>query len=91
VACWLVRAALLWTTVPKVDPFTRHKVSLLPEIAPSRQAAEAIRKHLPDGSSLSEAVIVFERRDGLLSADDMLILPAFVALTGRVGGGRLAE
>ncbi|MFP3938585.1 MAG: MMPL family transporter [Phycisphaerae bacterium] len=70
-AVWPVLAIALALLVPRIDPLSREQEAFLPREAPSRQAAEALARAFPDQAGLSEAVVVFERRDGRLTSEDL--------------------
>jgi len=70
VAAWLLVAAVLIVGVPQADPLTSERPSFLPDWVPSRQATAALARHFPSRGGLSEAVVVFERRDRELGSAD---------------------
>jgi RND superfamily putative drug exporter len=71
VAAWLLAAGLLVALVPEPDPSANELRSFLPDDMPSRRAAARLGEAFPRESGLSEAVVIFERRDGELSPGDM--------------------
>lgn len=68
---WVAATAALALLVSPANPRGVREEALLPVEAPSRRAAELLMKYFPSNSGLSEAVVVFERRDGALSLADM--------------------
>jgi len=71
VLAWLGGAgALLWLVEPPAEGLN-EQVSFLPAEADHRKAVEAFGRHFPDGGGFSEAVVVFERRGGELTGDDL--------------------
>jgi RND superfamily putative drug exporter len=81
VGAWLALAAALWGLVPSVDPARNEAITYLPPEARSQQAVEAIRRHFPKIAGQSEAVVVFERREGPLAPED---LRAIQRVAGRI-------
>jgi RND superfamily putative drug exporter len=71
VAAWVAAAGLLLWLVPPVDPARSEAQLFLPEGAPYRRAVAAMRQAFPQQTRLSEATVLFERRGGPLSADDL--------------------
>ena len=55
---------------PPADPTAGLTTELLPADSAFRQAQAAMIRHFPGRSSLSDAVVVFERADGPLTAKD---------------------
>ncbi|HUU23864.1 MAG TPA: MMPL family transporter [Phycisphaerae bacterium] len=92
---WAAGVAALWSGVASVDPGRNEPPSLLPAGAPYLRAVAALEDSFPDSSGLSQAVVVFERRGGPLTAADRdaieqvarrIPLPG----TGQAGQGDLA-
>lgn len=69
-AGWALAVGLLVFVVSTADPSANEAEDFLPREAPSRRAVEAFRKHFPNGSELSKAVVVFERRGGKMTPAD---------------------
>ena len=67
---WLAAGAGLCSLAPRLDPAAHEPTSFLPEGNPYSKAADALQKNFPRSSGLSQAVAVFERADGKLSAED---------------------
>jgi len=70
VAIWVAGVGALVILVGPVAPVADDTVSFLPKHLPSQRAAAALAKHFPHNSSPTEAVMVFERRDGPLKDAD---------------------
>lgn len=64
-------ALLLAMLAPKPDMTIGESSDLLPAETPVHVALEQLSKHFADNSSISSIVIVVERRDGTLSAEDL--------------------
>lgn len=69
-AAWLSLAGALLLWVPSVSPFAAETGAVLPENMPSRIAGEALLKYFPNSESVSDAVVIFERRGGPLTDED---------------------
>ena len=67
---WLVAAAVLAAVIGVPDATVGETSDLLPADTPVHVALEAMTRHFGDKSALSEAVIVFERKDGPLTPRD---------------------
>lgn len=70
VAAWIALAVALGIWVPSPNPRANQPASFLPADAPYSRAIAAMRESFPADSGLSEAVVVFARRHGRLSAAD---------------------
>jgi len=69
-AAWLLAAMAVELWIPSRCPQEQDAAPLLPAEAPSSRAADALGRHFPHAGGLSEAVLVFERRDGKLTEAD---------------------
>ncbi len=67
---WLAVGMGLCVLAPTLDPTAHEPTSFLPRANPYTQAARALQENFPSSSGLSQAVVVFERSDGRLSAED---------------------
>jgi len=70
-AVWVVGVAVLAWWVPAPDPSQSDLASYLPDYMPSMRGVRAMHEAFPTSSGLSEAVIVFERKDGPLTPADL--------------------
>lgn len=68
---WVVGGAALTVLVPPLDPSVNERTSFLPDETPYSQAVVAMRESFPRNSWRSEAVVVFERRGGALTKEDL--------------------
>ena len=84
---WLVLAAGMSFLVPSADPATSESVTYLPLDAPSRQAVEEISKRFPALAGLSEAVLVFERKNADLTPQDLAAVESIAQRISRPFAG----
>src|SRR5579859_6730149 len=68
---WMLIALLLAVLAPKPDLTVGESSDLLPADTPVHLALGELSKHFADKSSISSIVIVVERRDGTLGAQDL--------------------
>jgi len=80
---WLAVGAGLSSLAPRLGPAGSEPTSFLPRGNPYCRAAEALQKQFPKSSGLSQAVAVFERADGKLSAEDLAAVEAVAAAISR--------
>jgi len=88
-AVWLAGTAALAVFGPGIDPSANEQTSFLPADSPHSQAVAAMRREFPASSGLSEAVVVFERRNGPLTAADLAVIEDVagrIARPGRIAG-----
>ncbi|MFC4601674.1 MMPL family transporter [Cohnella hongkongensis] len=70
-AAWLAGALLSWLALPDLQTILRHSEQrFLPDDADSVQAARLLQLIDPDHRSLSSAVLVFSREEGLRPSDN---------------------
>ncbi len=70
-AVWLAGVGVLAWLVPAPDASKSDLASYLPDYMPSMRGVRAMHEAFPTSSGLSEAVIVFERKDGRLTPADL--------------------
>ncbi len=71
---WIAAAGLLVWFIPSSDKYSGDKFTFMPEDTPHGKAIAAMRKSFPERSGLSEAVVVFERKEGKLLQADLEII-----------------
>jgi RND superfamily putative drug exporter len=86
-AGWLAAALALGLLVPGLDPAANEPDNFLPESSDQVRAVRALAACFPQVSGLGEAVVVFERAGGELSADD---LDAIEDVAGQIGRADLS-
>jgi RND superfamily putative drug exporter len=90
VGTWIAATALLVTLVSPTDP-SAEPVSFLPPQSPQRQAVEALDRYFPNRAGLSQAVVVFERPDAPLNAEDLAALETLGERVRRSPAAELRE
>ncbi len=88
---WVVACLLLYVLVPPGDPTKNERASFLPKNSPYRLAMEKLAKSFPQQCGLSQAAIVFERRDGKLSYKDNAYINNIAAHIRRPVKGGLSQ
>lgn len=73
-AVWVAAAVMLVALVADNNGASTEPETFLPPGTPNGQAVDAFRKHFPDNTGLSEAVIAFERSDRVLDAGDRQLI-----------------
>ena len=76
VACWVALAAALIALVPPPPPNDEQDLQFLPGSSPFIQAQNLEAAAFPDRSGASEATILFERANGLLTDRDLQAIEA---------------
>jgi len=89
-AGWLA-AAGLGALAPRLDPAANEPAEFLPDDCDHSRAVAALRECFPHSTGLSEAVVVFERRDGRLTPEDRRTVEAVAAAIGRADPPRTRE
>ncbi len=79
ITIWLMAAGGLALLVPVGDTTLGETGDLLPGDTPVHRALDQLSKHFGDKSALSSAVIVFEKPDALINADDRANFELFAA------------
>jgi RND superfamily putative drug exporter len=70
VAIWAGAAAAFMLLVPQPPPMAGLTTDMLPADSPFNQAVAQMARYFPDKSSVSQAAVVLERPDGLLTDAD---------------------
>ncbi len=86
VAGWVALAAALWVLVPPGNPAAHELAADLPLWTPSEQTVAAMRKYFPAEAGYSQAVVVFERREGRLTQPDLRAIERVAAAIVRPSG-----
>ncbi len=78
-AAWTAAVVALALFVPQIDPSANEQQSLLPDDTPYGQAVAAMWESFPRNNWLSEAVVVFERKQGPLTVADLTAIERIAA------------
>lgn len=70
-AFWVVGTLALGLLVNRVDPSANELTNFLPDNTPHSLAIAAMKEYFPNNSHLSEAVLIFERRQNKLTSEDL--------------------
>ncbi len=79
ILAWVAAVAFLAIVVPPPDTSVGETADLLPSTTPVHIAWQQLSRHFGDASVLSEVVVVFEREDGKLSAEDVRAMETVAA------------
>jgi RND superfamily putative drug exporter len=90
VCLWLAAAVTLAICAPAADPTVGETADLLPGDTPVHAALDELAKHFGDKSALSNVVVVFERVDRPLTADDLQDIESFGKLIASSKPGEMA-
>jgi RND superfamily putative drug exporter len=67
---WVVFAVVLWRVAPKWDAITKDDdVSFFPANFPTVNGQNLVNRGFPDSVASSQAILVLERKDGMLTKD----------------------
>ena len=88
-AAWLVVAGLAFA-VPRSDPAATDRPTLLPDYTPYVRAVKAMVEAFPGNSSLSEAVVIFERPAEALTAQDYAFIEHVAGRISRPDTGQIS-
>ena len=91
IVAWAALTAALLICVRGPEPGTNERTTFLPEDTPYRQSVAAMRQCFPDSAAVSEAVIVFERTGGVLTAADRQAVEQVATALRAPGVGVLAD
>jgi len=70
-ATWLAAIVAFALFAPWIDPSANERTSFLPDHTPYSRGVRAMQRFFPDNSGLSKAAVVFERKEGGLTRDDL--------------------